>query len=389
MIKLSVASLLICMTYVSKADSPLTSTFFANVYKDYPLIEELLVLSSDSSAKRPELKEKHLQFFDHSAFGLDVKIALVNAFSFGESGNLEIFKTHLIKKYKLQSSEMDSLLMAPEYPNEELPGKVKSFHYHDLVLLSYIQAMHDYFNPVLAMKGVYKAAQAHPESGAAAYVFGLIMSQIYFDVDWCMVYTSMQSVREGGNYSIDILRKEAIEQIFAYIDLYRSQCIEDGMIYKDDDAVVNKYTADYWKSNPVFKRPEEIPQLSKGEYFDLVLLNKPDGPDGYINQWINYDELSDGTRMVLSIANNGNIPSLETNMQIEVRDWIDEEMITTHVIQERIPVLDPGTSADIEVIITYYWIYDPDADFVIRVDFDNIMNEKNEKNNSAEFHEAD
>jgi hypothetical protein len=118
-----------------------------------------------------------------------------------------------------------------------------------------------------------------------------------------------------------------------------------------------------------------------------VLINKPDDPNGYINRWISYDEMSDGTQMVITVANNGNVVSIETNLQIEIRAWDDSDLVTSRLVQEMIPAIAPGESKDIVVIIPYYWIYDPDADFIIRLDYDDIIEEKTERNNSAEFHE--
>jgi hypothetical protein len=378
---------LVFIVALSRADSPLTSTFFANAYSENHLMTELLYLPADVLQRRAELKEKHLQFFDDKSVGLDEKIALLNACGFGESSNLGIFKQHLLNKYGLQNADVDSLLMPPEYPGEEFPQGGKEMHYHDLVLLSYTQAMHDYFNPSLAVKCAYRAAFTHPESEAANYVLGLILAQIYFEVDWCMLYTVMQSAKEGADYSTDRLKPEAIGYIFSYIDLYKAECNKGLLSTADSLPEENKYTADYWQQHPVYQRPESRPTYEKGENVDLVLINKPDDPNGYINRWISYDEMSDGTQMVITVANNGNVVSIETNLQIEIRAWDDSDLITSRLVQEMIPAIAPGESKDIVVIIPYYWIYDPDADFIIRLDYDDIIEEKTERNNSAEFHE--
>jgi Uma2 family endonuclease len=39
------------------------------------------------------------------------------------------------------------------------------------------------------------------------------------------------------------------------------------------------------------------------------------------------------------------------------------------------------------VTIPNYWIYDPNADFEILLDYDNNIIEENEKNNHSSFHE--
>jgi hypothetical protein len=368
------------------ADSPLTSTFFAVDYADEPLIAERLKMTTDGQLPQPPIDSKHLLFFDDANVTLDVKVAMVNVLGYGESENLAIFKHHLMKKYKLRDSDLDSLLIPPVYPGEEFYPKAKGMHYHDLVLLSYFQAMHDYFHPVVALKCAYEAARQQPASEAANYILGLVLAQIYFDVDWCLVYTTMQSARETEGYLTDRMRVEAVASIFSYIDLYKSACAVESTA-SESGIEEDKYSEAYWKRNPVYKRPVELPQYKTGDYVDLELLNKGDDPNGYFNNWITFDEMSDGTRMTLSIRNNGNVETIETNLQIEIREPGEDDVVTAKIIQEKIPVVAPAATIQLEVIIPYYWIYDPDADFIIRLDFDNMMQEKSEKNNSESFQE--
>jgi hypothetical protein len=368
------------------ADSPLTSTFFADSYADQPLIAERLKMTADGQVPQPPVDSKHLQFLDDTSVSLDVKVALVNALGYGESGNLAIFKHHLMKKYKIRDSDIDSLLVPPVYPGEEFYPKAQGMHYHDLVLLSYFQAMHDYFHPVFALKCAYEAARKQPASEAANYILGLILAQIYFDVDWCLVYSTMQSVKETGGYLTDRMRPEAITGIFTYIDLYKQACnteTEAAQSAIEED----KYSEAYWKRNPVYSRPLELPQYEAGDYVDLELLNKSNDPNGYFNNWITYDEMSDGTKILVSIRNNGNVATIETNLQIEIREPEENDMVTVKIIQDKIPVVAPGAVIQLEVIIPYYWIYDPDADFIIRLDHDDVMDEKSEKNNVESFQE--
>jgi hypothetical protein len=371
----------------SRSDSPLTSTYFANVYADQTLIAEVIEARNAQELGTFLIKDKHLLFYDDINVALDVKIALVNACGWGESKNLDFFKEHLIKKYNINQADIDSILSAPLFSEEEFYSKAKHIHYHDLALLSYTQAMHDYFNPIHALKCAYEAAFVHPESEAANYVLGLVVAQIYFDVDWCMLYQMMVAARDGLNYSTDRIRTEAITAIFEYIGLYASSC-EESTKLEIEETVENRFTQEYYRDNPVYQKPQVRQISEKNAAVDLVLLNDPNDKGGIYTNWVEYDQMSDGTKMTIRLKNEGDVPSIETNLQLEILEMNEEaSFITTMVVQEKIPPIQPGSEQVITLIIPYYWIFDPDADFIIELDFDNNIQEFNEKNNRKTFHE--
>lgn len=52
---------------------------------------------------------------------------------------------------------------------------------------------------------------------------------------------------------------------------------------------------------------------------------------------------------------------------------------------KQVPALNPGQSIEISFVINNYWIYDPNCEIEIFVDFDNQLKEKKEKNNKLQF----
>lgn len=370
-----------------RSDSPITSTYFAHLYSDQAIIAEVIEARNAQEAEIFSIREKHLLFFDDVNISLDVKIALVNACGWGEAKNLNVFREHLSRKYKVSQADIDSILTAPLFPEEEFYPKAKKIHYHDLVLLSYIQAMHDYFNPIHALKCAYEAAFTHAESEAANYVLGLVMAQIYFDVDWCMLYQIMVDARDGANYTKDKMRPEAISAIFEYINLYAPSC-DESTEFETTEITDNPFSPEYYREHPVYEKPAVKQIAEKKATVDLVLLNDPNDKAGIYTNWVDYDQMSDGTKMIIRLKNDGNVASVETNLQLEILEMNEEEkFVTTMVVQEKIPPIQPGSEQKITLIIPYYWIYDPDADFVIELDFDNNIQESNEKNNRKTFHE--
>jgi subtilase family serine protease len=55
--------------------------------------------------------------------------------------------------------------------------------------------------------------------------------------------------------------------------------------------------------------------------------------------------------------------------------------------QVKIPALKPGEEVELTLFISGYWIYNPNADFRIDLDFDNNILETDEQDNSGTFYE--
>lgn len=386
--------ILICLlaAFNALADSPLTSTFFAGAYSDIPMINELITQRNHKEIHKFQLTEAHIKFFDNNAISLDKKVALINALGWGESENIQLMKGHLMKKYKLQQMVLDSILQVPVYENQDFYEPAKVISNDDLLLLAYVQAMHDYFHPMNAFQCAYRATINNPISAATGYVFGLIQAQFYMDIDPCSIYLVMLSAREARSYSEDFLRPDALTSIFSYIDQYEKKCSESDDDRTDESAIESpfyllEYSQDYWREYPVYEKPLQKLLSDKKNKVDLVLMNTRSDKIPMLEHWIFYDEDIDGTSIDVTISNKGNIASIETNLLITIDNTIDQIALGLMYIQQKIPAIVAGQSVTVRVSLPNYWIYDTHADFTIQVDFDDNILESDEKNNRRDFHE--
>ncbi|MFN8865226.1 MAG: CARDB domain-containing protein [Flavobacteriales bacterium] len=373
------------ISFTALADSPLTSTYFANVYTEDARIAALVKMNMDGVGSRFDLSAVDYQLLDRRDISLDVKIALVNALGWGENGNISAYINHLSNKYSIDRISIISTLVFDTTATEDLPIDVQSIHYHDLVVLSYMQAMHDYLTPINAIRPAYHAALNNPESESTWWVLALISSQIMFDLDWCMVYGECAAVLEmQASFTKDQLRPEAVSAIMEYVGLYQEYCETDySEEFVDDSAWYLTLTHEWYTDFPVYTRPA-APQVSdKKNTVNLKLLNSDEKP--YYERWITYDSENDGTRVAIRVANKGNTGSIETNAAITIAP--DEYGTPELHSQVKIPALKPGEEVELTLFISGYWIYNPNADFRIDLDFDNNILETDEQDNSGTFYE--
>lgn len=369
------------------ADSPLTSIFFAMAYNDVPAVGAIMEQRISTGNANIALTATHISFLDDSNNSLDQKIALINALGWGDATNTEIYIQHLMKKYNLTHSTFDSLLVFREYPDIDMWQEGKVMNNHDLLSLSYIQVMGDYFNPLVVGNLVDYAYSKMEDSQAAACIVGLVLSQFMLDLDWCGVYQGFDVVRYG-TFNRDIMRPAAMQAINEYIDLYAESCNEASIIDEYmDQAATNAsrlvMTLDYFTDNPCYVKPMDKQISTKENFVDLELLNEDDEKQTMYNNWVTYNESAKGTDIVVKIKNNGNTTSLSTNMLLRVTDREQNLMY----MQTEIPPIEPGATIDITLTILNYWIYEPNADFKITLDYDDNIVEPNEKNNSQQFFE--
>ncbi len=369
------------------ADSPLTSIFFAMAYNDVPTIGAIMEQRMSTGNANIVLTATHISFLDDANNSLDQKIALINGLGWGDATNTEIYIQHLMKKYNLTHSTFDSLLVFREYPDIDMWQEGKVMNNHDLLSLSYIQVMGDYFNPLVVGNLVDYASSKMEDSQAAACIAGLVISQFMLDLDWCGVYQGFDVVRYG-TFNRDIMRPAAMQAMNEYIDLYAESCNEASIIDEYmNQAAANAsrlvMTLDYFTDNPCYVKPMDKQISTKENFVDLELLNEDDEKQTMHNNWVTYNESAKGTDIVVKIKNNGNTTSLSTNMLLRVADREQNPMY----MQTEIPPIEPGATIDITLTILNYWIYEPNADFKITLDYDDNIVEPNEKNNSQQFFE--
>jgi CARDB len=392
-------TLLLCVgmsvAILLRADSPLTSTFFAKAYQDIPAIERLLKLSETNPSLLVVDKEV-LEFLDATNHGWDQKIAMVNALGWGSPSNTNIYCEHLVKKYQISRASVDSLLNGSiESLNEESASPLnftgRVINDADLLVLAYLQAMGDYFQPIISINIIDHVFTNNPTSQATALVGSLIAAQFLMDIDWCAVSHCTDVLYEPG-YDRDLVRIDALKSVEEYMDLYNLSCIEvpePAQIAAGEDALISPaiiedgrvFDLNFYQTHCLYNKPTERLRMDKKNYVDLNLLTKVNKKEMALYNWVHYNEEFNGTELQLTIKNDGTINSIETNALIRIAADHESGETRESYFQKAIPVIEPGETIYFNVVIPGYWIYDPNAEFSIELDFDNMIEEKDENNN--------
>ena len=187
------------------ADSPLTSTNFAENYNDHPMVQMALNLSDDSDTNIPV---SMLDFLADKKSPIDVRLAVINAISWnfnGKTSGQQLFE-YLSKRYKAQTAD-------------KIAKKVDA---GTLAVYAYALAMSNYFEVEEAQKLAHKAVKKDKsKSFSVAFITSLIDAQIYLDSDWSMVYKVVNDVLHDGSLHLD-MRQEAIDSVMDYIGEYKN-----------------------------------------------------------------------------------------------------------------------------------------------------------------------
>jgi len=183
--------LLIAATQVAIADSPITSTPFADAYMDYAIVEE----ASESGV----MTEAIAHYLADSENPIDVRAAVINALSWDIDGksNAELF-------------------CQIQYRRDE-PPKLKDLRGDEAMVIGYLMVMDNYFEPEKALPFVKRGRKELPESFTAAMVAALVEAQDFG------VTEEVWSVVEDVVYDPDLngdMRLGAMRIITDYTDLY-------------------------------------------------------------------------------------------------------------------------------------------------------------------------
>ena len=186
------------------ADSPLTSTPFAEAYKDLEIIQK-------ASKSNGDITVDLMDYLYEKSNPIDVKIALINEIAnsgwrieFKEKNNAEIFLAYLEQK--------ESGFSLNGNPNSEI-----------LISYAYLKALDNYFDVAAATQWADLAKYGNEKSYTINIVWALIHAQQAMDSDWCEVYTLAHRVRENKDLVQD-MKEGAIAIIFEYMDLYKDNC---------------------------------------------------------------------------------------------------------------------------------------------------------------------
>jgi hypothetical protein len=185
---------------VSWADSPLTSTHFADAYSDHEMVQMANELMQN------DIPTTLLNFLANKKEPVDVRLAVINKIGWNFDGTSmgEQLSQYLMGRYKAQNEKK----------------LVKKLDAGTLAVYAYAKAMSNYFDVKAASELGHQAVKKNKnKSFSVAMASALIDAQIYLDSDWSMVYKVVADVLHDGSLHLD-MRQEAIDNIMEYINLY-------------------------------------------------------------------------------------------------------------------------------------------------------------------------
>lgn len=196
---LTVFTLLLAFT-VSWADSPLTSTHFADAYSDHPMVQMA------SEEMQGDIPTTLLNFLADKHQPVDVRLAVINKLGWNFNGTSV-------------GAQLCEYLMGRHGAKNEAK-LVKKLDAGTLAVYAYAKAMSNYFDVKDACELGHKAMKKNKsKSFSVAMASALIDAQNYMDSDWSMIYKVVANVLHDGSLHLD-MRQEAIDLIMEYINLY-------------------------------------------------------------------------------------------------------------------------------------------------------------------------
>ena len=182
------------------ADSPLTSTYFADAYSDHPMVQMA------SEEMQGDIPTTLLNFLADKNAPVDVRLAVINKLGWnfdGTSMGAQLGE-YLMGRYKVKNEKK----------------LVKKLDAGTLAVYAYAKAMSNYFDVKDASELGHQAVKKNKnKSFSVAMASALIDAQVYLDSDWSMVYKVVADVLHDGSLHLD-MRQEAIDSIMEYIGLY-------------------------------------------------------------------------------------------------------------------------------------------------------------------------
>lgn len=185
-----------------KADSPLTSTYFASAYYDYEIVSKAEV--------GREINDEVAAFLLNKENPIDAKAAVINAIGWNYDGNSNAvkFKEYLAKAHATTTEKLNlSDLSADE-----------------LLCLGYLIAMDDYFVVDEAINILEMALAKKKTSYTINLILVLAKAQKWMDTDFCRVWTLTSAVIQDGSLKRD-MKTSAIQSIVDYMLLYKADCV--------------------------------------------------------------------------------------------------------------------------------------------------------------------
>lgn len=190
----------ICFKTASFADSPLTSTNFAEAYANEKIIKT-------ASLANGYLTTDLLNYLAGNN-PVDVKMAVINALGW-DNGN-ENSVTYL-----------DFLQTKKAYKG--ISDFQKRGTAEELISYAYLKALENRYDLVESLQCVDLALKKSPKSFTLNIIAAIIKSQNIEESNWCVIFKNTDEVRRNISFTKD-MKEEAMKIIFEYMDSYKEYC---------------------------------------------------------------------------------------------------------------------------------------------------------------------
>ncbi len=186
-----------------KADSPLTSTYFASSYYEYAIVSKAEVSRTVDDEVAAYLLDKNNP--------IDVKAAVINAigWSYDGNGNAKKFREYLAAAHNTTTAQLN----------------LSDLRSDELMCLGYLTGMDDYFQVDDAINMMQMAADKKKSSFTIHMLLAMLQAQKAMDTDFCKVWTLTSAVLNDTSLKRDI-KTAAIQAVVDYMILYKSSCTE-------------------------------------------------------------------------------------------------------------------------------------------------------------------
>lgn len=193
---------LLMMVNSLKADSPLTSTYFAASYYDYSIVSQAEVNRG--------LNDEIAAYLLNEDNPIDVKAAIINGIGWNYDGtnHSELFKEYLAKSKGITTAQLNL---------DDLTA-------HQLFCLGYLMGMDNYFVVDDAINVLEKAAAKNKTSFTIHLVLNITKAQKAMDTDFCKVWKLTAETLNNKTLKRD-MKTAAIQSVVDYMLLYKGDCI--------------------------------------------------------------------------------------------------------------------------------------------------------------------
>jgi hypothetical protein len=188
-------------TQPALADSPITSTPFADAYQDDELIQ--------TARKTGVLDLKMAEYLSSPSTQIDRKAALINALSWKYEGkyNATLYRYFLGLTYGQKADQLDMQALTAD----------------QVFALGYLTVMDDYFNPEPAISLLLDAKARKNDSLTVAIIAALTQAQAEGASSWCQRWKVTEAVTQDRSLKQD-MRPKAKKIILDYMRVYRASC---------------------------------------------------------------------------------------------------------------------------------------------------------------------